>query len=258
MAVAYVAYHLHLRIQLLFRATEDHLLPSIESHLVKSMEAVEKVTCRLGILEQSGTVRATWDCTKSKILQYVRTPSGEQARQDIYLDIRLLCRMMKAKLKAITSRACYSLIPHLQNMQALLLVTNEERMMSQDHMRMYICNCVEVPHDLFSDEYVQSLEELLSLMQKGLGQTLSVADIQRSHKLATWQSENVFSQLRKSSDQLGLGGRENASVYLPSVCSWTPSDLEHRKGSLREILVGIVNLIRKDKQPNSLLMYRVY
>ena len=236
-AIVYVAYHLHLRIQLLFRSTDDLLLSSMESQFLRSIEVVEQATCRLGILEQQGTVREAWNLMKSKLLQYIKAPSGGHNREDVSLEIRCMCRTMKYKLKAMISHDYYTLLPHFQNTQALLLSVKDGIMMTRDHVQVFIRNAVEVPHELFSDEYGRSLEELLSIMQRALMETLNISDIERAHNIAVWQSENVFTHLKKEEGQVGCGRRQNSqSMSFASVADRS-SHADDRKQALREILV---------------------
>jgi hypothetical protein len=230
----YVAYHLHLRIQLLFCSTDDQILPSLENQFLRSIEFIEQASCHLGILEKQGAVREVWNIMKSKLLWYIKAPSGQCNRVAVISEIRSVCQTVKYKLKGMISRDYYTLLPHFQNTQALLIAVKNGRMMTRDHVQVFVGNAVEVPHRLFSKEYGESLEELLSIMQRALLETLSIHDIEQVYNIAVWQSENALTYLKNEGCHPQRSS-QNMSL-APAPIANGPLCADDRKQTLREIL----------------------
>ncbi|XP_062522008.1 uncharacterized protein LOC134196803 [Corticium candelabrum] len=169
--IAYISYHLYIRILLVLRCTEQPLLYTQEDKLVRSFQAVESAALKLGIMQPEFGVREVWDSCKRAALDFVTTPdanSGETLDKSLSDTIQMINEEVETKF----SFHVHGVMSYLQNLQALARMTYDAAPIPSHAFPIFRRNEGRFSRSILSDEYRTSMDEVRSLMdtacQRGL------------------------------------------------------------------------------------------
>ena len=242
MVAAYLSYHLHIQIQLIVYCTADHMLGLIEDQVRSSMKAVEDAADRLGVLKPNSYGRQLWEKVKITILDYLASRGELHNSSDIDEEIQTVAGAIMFDLRGCVSNTVYPVLPYLQNLQSLIVNTTGWEMMDAENSAIFLRNSLEVSRDLFSGQYVESMERLGALVAEATSRSLSPEEIERVHVTAVWQSEHFLSDLKinqASDDQRELQAAQTQEVVSSSETISPPEQnlSDEREQSVKEVLV---------------------
>ena len=238
--VAYLVYHMFVRIQLSIVWTFRDILPSLEHDIRKSVEAVETAAARLPILQPGSDLRQHWDSVKQSVLNYVRHGGSDLIQLDVqYVGV---ANKIQTEIRCKTSSRIFTIVSYLQNMQALVGNTSHGCMVPSDAVQKYLKTISNLDRRCMSEDYWPSMDSLEKLMRDSLSRELSVAEIEKIHMTFTWQSENFFTHF-KPDELVGSVSRPSRGFVCQSSLLPRPSSSEECTSLLREALVIFVDFM---------------
>jgi hypothetical protein len=203
------------------------------------MECVEDAAGRLGILKPSSHNRQLWEKVKITILGYLASRGELHSSRDVDEEIQTVAGAIMFEIRALghVSNVVYPILPFLQNLQALIANSSDWEMLDAEDSATFLRNSLEIPHDLFSDQFVESLEKLGALVAEATSRSLSPEEIERVHVTAIWQAEYFLSDLKINqvlvSEQRAPQMQES-SERAPPPEQTSPDE---REQSVQEVLV---------------------
>lgn len=254
MAVGYVAYHIYVRIQMIVHTTRSRMVHLIHDHLQQSFDSVEQGASQLGVLLPGSHARCLWEKARVATTEYTTSRGKTHGRRDVSEQIQEAGRCVKDELKMKLECPFRAIVPHVQNMQALVANTMRCQMMDTSGVVHYVQNSVEVPHSVFKEQYVQSLETVGALMETALNRQLTQSEIENLHLAVVWQSENFLSQLKtrtgnsvtqqsanlQTVTEHGMSASVTRSVENISAGT---TDVQDTKASMLELMVSFGNRV---------------
>lgn len=233
--VAYLVYHMYVRIQLLTLWTHLEILPSMEEDIKHSMEAVEAAATRISLLQPGSDTRRHWDSVKLSVLSYVRHGRGDLI--SLSCDYTAVGQRIESEIRQKTSRRVYAVVTYLQNMQAVVGNTSVGIMVPSDAVQKYLKTVSKLDRRCLSEDYWPSMDSVEKLMRDSLSRQLSAAEIEKVHMTFSWQTENVFTHFKpeelESSEPSRWRFSERHAVFP------IPASLEACRPLLKEALVTL-------------------
>lgn len=184
--------------------TDSYHFEDIRSDVDASLRAIELTSPRLvdDVMKPDSATRRNFEVVAEKVRSYVTSNGGVgYGREEIDVVIGSIADSLRRHVIMISEES-HCFWSYLQNMQAVVSITSDGRMLSGSDAWTYLGTSSELDRTAFGARFVESLDRLGALVEKSIDQSLNDVDIDAAHKSAVWLMENIVSEYCPRGDEV--------------------------------------------------------
>lgn len=220
--VAYLGHHFHLSFELLLLTTADEMMPMFDGEIRESVQCVEVLCDRLGVMKPGSESRASWIKVKDAGLSYLAT----QDQMSAVFRLKDLMNETGEKLTRDLAGQCpgssVQLFIHLHMIRMTVLVSGGRDTLVDGNVHGYVNSFYRMPENCLSERYMETANVVQALLLKSLNGRLSDDEIKTIHRESVWQSLHFIDHFRvpererfvKANESVRTGIRQHSRGYV--------------------------------------------
>lgn len=161
---------------------------------------MEEAATRLDILKPDSQGRNLWEATKKTVIQYIDSQGDAMNSDDVGECIELVVDSIGKELASeskVPFLVCRVFL-YLQHVQAIGRRAYDGNLFVSEHFSTMRMNVVSMPRDCFSNEFIQSLDRVCSLMAtvERRESAVTIGELEQLLASLRWQAENFFDHFK--------------------------------------------------------------